>query len=127
MFQDKGTPYLRIVSPVANPWAVEWVVLFSFQQNKADNSSSVNRLDLRLKKFDASRQEIIVKSPIIREVYKGNFGYTNLELPIIFTAFFPSMSNEFLQKNIWVNYTILSSGISNQQKAPRRGVDVRWG
>lgn len=106
VFQDKGTPCLRIISPVANPWDAEWVVLFSFQQNKSDNSSSVNRLDLRLKRFETSRKEIIFKTPIIREVYKGSFGYTNSELPIVFTAFFQSISNGVTQKNIWINYTI---------------------
>jgi hypothetical protein len=108
LFQDKGTPCLRIVSPVPNPWGYEkWVIMLSFQQNKADKSSSVNRLDLKLFEFDENNRDNIIDSPLIREIYKGKFGYTNALSPIVFTAFFQAIKNGEVQQNIWVNYTVM--------------------
>jgi hypothetical protein len=106
LFQDKGTPCLRIISPVPNPWDKSWVILFSFQHNKADISSSVFRLDLKL--FEPNEQtKDVISSPLIREVYKGKFGCTNTLYPIFFTAFFQQIKNGKVQENIWVNYTVL--------------------
>lgn len=110
LFEDKGTPCLRIVSPVPNPWNYgQWVILFSLQQNKADKSSGVTRLDLRLFEFDEAHSQDIINSQLIREVYKGRFAYTNTASPIAFTAFFNSIKDGVVQRNIWVNYTVLLS------------------
>jgi hypothetical protein len=80
---------------------------YLFQHNRADKSIDVNRLDLKLFEFDESNKEGIVDSPLIREVFKGKFPYTNAIAPIVSATFFPLIRDGELQQNIWINYTVL--------------------
>ncbi|NJM68540.1 MAG: hypothetical protein HC851_24190 [Acaryochloris sp. RU_4_1] len=98
IFEDAQAQAFQIISPVPNPWGQEWKIVFSKQFQKSDNSKWPYRLQLKLFEPD---QEQVPTAKILREDYKGIFGYTE-EITAAFYSYPYSEKNK-----IWISYSVV--------------------
>jgi hypothetical protein len=104
LFEDKLTPALRVRSPTPDPWAKEWVILFSPQHQKSDKSQYPYRLILRLyPDGDAPN------AAITREFYKGVFAWARQPL-LAHYVFLVEPEKSTIP--LWITYSIRLDGRS---------------
>lgn len=71
LFADRRSPKIQILSPMEIPWGHTWEMVIQENKNKSDSAVFLTRIRFNLKRImDESTHTIV------REEYKGDFGYS---------------------------------------------------
>lgn len=112
IWQDKGSPLIRITAPIANPWRREIVVLPTIQTSKNDKIQYPSRLNLRCFLLSELAKDL-PKAQIERENMYGKFTYCR-NSPILFFSFPASEETTYAKnpKNMWILYSFYKDAIT---------------
>ena len=104
IFYENINPAFRIVSPSPDPWHNEWLAIATCQKFRINGISVFTRMDLTL--YDSNALYYppgnVLRLPLIRETYFGQYGFNHL--PCIPLFFAPSTSNQLDHQNVWISY-----------------------
>lgn len=103
IWEDKGSPLVRIQAPVAYPWEQEWVILRSFARGKSDQADYAQKLALKCFPIEDNPADLS-KVLITREVYKSKFPYS--QAPTLFVAAFPHTQDLPEFRYQWLMYSV---------------------
>lgn len=103
IWEDKGSPLVRVEAPVIRPWDKEWVILRSFVRGKSDKAAYAQKLVLKCFPREDNPPNL-PKAVIEREIFKSKFPYS--QVPTLFVAAFPHEQDLSEFKNEWLMYSV---------------------
>ena len=103
IWEDKGSPLVRVEAPIPQPWNTSWVILRSLPKGKSDAAAYVQRLVLKCFPLE-DNPAALTQAIIEREIYKAKFPYS--KAPTLFCSAFPYFQNQLERANEWLMYSI---------------------
>lgn len=105
LWEDKGSPLVRIEAPVPQPWNSDWIILRAFARGKSDTNAYAQRLTLKCFPVEGNQLEF-PKVLIEREIYKAKFAYS--QSITLFCAAFPYLQEQSetrASQLLWLMYS----------------------